>query len=71
MVMKQSEKVGKRSSRLASISVSPISSSEQHERGKPQVYKDKDYEINASNLCTGIALPATPDESFVCCLSQV
>jgi len=28
--------------------------------GKPQVYKDKDYEINASNLCTEIALPATP-----------
>ena len=39
--------------------------------GKPQVYKDKDYEINASNLCTEIALPATPDESFVCCLSSM
>ena len=39
--------------------------------GKPQVYKDKDYDINASNLCTEIALPATPDESFVCCLSSM
>ena len=39
--------------------------------GKPQVYKDKNYEINASNLCTEIALPATPDESFVCCLSSM
>ncbi len=39
--------------------------------GKPQVYKDKDYQINASNLCTEIALPATGDESFVCCLSSM
>ena len=39
--------------------------------GKPQVYKDNGYEINASNLCTEIALPATPDESFVCCLSSM
>lgn len=39
--------------------------------GKPQVYKDKGYDINASNLCTEIALPATADESFVCCLSSM
>lgn len=39
--------------------------------GKPQVYKDKDYQINASNLCTEIALPSTADESFVCCLSSM
>ena len=39
--------------------------------GKPQVYKDKGYEINASNLCTEISLPATPEESFVCCLSSM
>ncbi|CDK40269.1 ribonucleoside-diphosphate reductase subunit alpha [Halorubrum sp. AJ67] len=39
--------------------------------GKPQVYKDKGYQINASNLCTEIALPATADESFVCCLSSM
>jgi ribonucleoside-diphosphate reductase alpha chain len=39
--------------------------------GKPQVYKDKQYQINASNLCTEIALPATAEESFVCCLSSM
>ena len=39
--------------------------------GKPQVYKDKEREINASNLCTEIALPANADESFVCCLSSM
>jgi len=39
--------------------------------GKPQVYKDKNYQINASNLCSEIALPATPEESFVCCLSSM
>ncbi len=39
--------------------------------GKPQVYKDKNYEINASNLCSEIALPANADESFVCCLSSM
>ena len=40
-------------------------------KGKPQVYKDKACEINASNLCTEIALPANADESFVCCLSSM
>lgn len=40
-------------------------------KGKPQVYKDKNYDINASNLCTEIALPANKDESFVCCLSSM
>lgn len=39
--------------------------------GKPQVYKDKNYQINGSNLCTEIALPSTPEESFVCCLSSM
>jgi ribonucleoside-diphosphate reductase alpha chain len=39
--------------------------------GKPDVYKDKNYQINASNLCTEIALPASSDESFVCCLSSM
>ena len=39
--------------------------------GKPQVYKDQEYQINASNLCTEIALPASADESFVCCLSSM
>lgn len=38
---------------------------------KPQVYKDKDYKINSSNMCTEIFLPSTKDESFVCCLSSL
>lgn len=39
--------------------------------GKPDVYKDKNRQINASNLCTEIALPSNADESFVCCLSSM
>jgi ribonucleoside-diphosphate reductase alpha chain len=38
---------------------------------KPQVYKDKNYVINASNMCEEIKLPSTKDESFVCCLSSL
>ena len=37
---------------------------------KPQVYKDKDYKIVASNMCAEICLPSTPEESFVCVLSS-
>jgi ribonucleoside-diphosphate reductase alpha chain len=37
----------------------------------PQVYKDKEYKINASNLCSEIFLPSSKDESFVCCLSSL
>jgi len=38
---------------------------------KPQVYKDKGYKINSSNLCAEIFLPSTKEESFVCCLSSL
>jgi ribonucleoside-diphosphate reductase alpha chain len=38
---------------------------------KPQVYKDKGYQIKSSNLCSEIFLPSTDDESFVCCLSSL
>jgi len=38
---------------------------------KPQVYKDKDLRIHASNLCTEIMLPSNEYESFVCCLSSL
>jgi len=38
---------------------------------KPQVYKDKGYKINSSNMCTEIFLPSTSEESFVCCLSSL
>jgi len=38
---------------------------------RPQVYKDKDMKIKASNLCSEIMLPSDEDLSFVCCLSSV
>jgi ribonucleoside-diphosphate reductase alpha chain len=37
----------------------------------PEVYKQLGKRIHASNLCTEIMLPATADESFVCCLSSL
>jgi len=40
-------------------------------RNKPQVYKDKNLKIYSSNLCSEIALPSTYDESFICCLSSM
>lgn len=38
---------------------------------KPQVLKDKNIPIHASNLCAEIMLPSNNDESFVCNLSSV
>lgn len=38
---------------------------------KPDVYKDKDLKIYASNMCSEIALPSNPDETFTCVLSSV
>lgn len=40
-------------------------------KNKPQVYKDLNYTIHASNLCSEIMLPSTEDESFICCLSSM
>ncbi|TAN00761.1 MAG: ribonucleoside-diphosphate reductase subunit alpha [Chitinophagaceae bacterium] len=40
-------------------------------KNKPQVYKDLNYIIHASNLCSEIMLPSTEDESFICCLSSL
>lgn len=40
-------------------------------RNKPQVYKDLNMRINASNLCSEIMLPSSLDESFICCLSSM
>lgn len=40
-------------------------------RQKPQVYKDNNMSINASNLCSEIMLPSSKDESFICCLSSM
>ncbi|MGX2969830.1 ribonucleoside-diphosphate reductase subunit alpha [Ursidibacter sp. B-7004-1] len=39
--------------------------------GRPDVYKDKNMTVHASNLCTEIMLPSCADESFVCCLSSM
>lgn len=39
--------------------------------GRPDVYKDKNMTVHASNLCTEIMLPSSTDESFVCCLSSM
>ncbi len=38
---------------------------------KPDVYKDKNLPIYASNVCSEIMLPSNRDWSFVCCLSSV
>jgi len=40
-------------------------------RNKPQVYKDKGLKIHSSNLCSEIALPSSANESFICCLSSM
>ena len=39
--------------------------------GRPDVYKDRNMIVYASNLCTEIMLPASDEESFVCCLSSM
>ena len=40
-------------------------------KNKPQVYIDKEYQINSSNMCTEIFLPSSAEESFVCNLSSM
>ncbi len=40
-------------------------------RNTVDVYKDKGMKISASNMCSEIALPSSPDESFVCVLSSM
>ncbi len=40
-------------------------------RNRPQVYKDNNMLIRASNLCSEIMLPSSEDESFICCLSSM
>jgi ribonucleoside-diphosphate reductase alpha chain len=39
--------------------------------GAPEVYKNNNHSINASNLCTEIMLPSNEKWSFVCCLSSL
>ncbi len=38
---------------------------------RPQVYKDKNLPIYASNVCSEIMLPSSHDWSFVCCISSI
>jgi ribonucleoside-diphosphate reductase alpha chain len=38
---------------------------------KPDVYKDKNMPIYASNMCSEIALPSNPEETFTCVLSSI
>lgn len=40
-------------------------------KNAPEVYKEKNIRINASNLCSEIALSSNEDESFVCDLSSM
>jgi ribonucleoside-diphosphate reductase alpha chain len=40
-------------------------------RNAPEVFRKLGKTIWASNLCTEIALPSSPEESFVCCLSSL
>jgi len=40
-------------------------------KNKPDIYKDKDMKIFASNMCSEIALPSNPNETFTCVLSSI
>lgn len=40
-------------------------------KNKPLIYKERELMINSSNLCSEICLPSTKNESFVCCLSSM
>ena len=39
--------------------------------GAPDVYKDLKLKIHASNMCSEIALPSSPEETFTCVLSSI
>ncbi|GLV48464.1 ribonucleoside-diphosphate reductase, alpha chain [Thermus sp. LT1-2-5] len=40
-------------------------------RQAPEIFRALGKQIHASNLCTEIMLPSSPEESFVCCLSSL
>jgi ribonucleoside-diphosphate reductase alpha chain len=40
-------------------------------RQAPEIFRGLGKTIHASNLCTEIMLPSSPEESFVCCLSSL
>lgn len=39
--------------------------------GRPQVYKDLEMQVWASNMCSEIALPSSAEETFTCVLSSL
>lgn len=40
-------------------------------KGRPDVYKDKNMPVFASNMCSEIALPSNANETFTCVLSSI
>ena len=40
-------------------------------KGRPDVYKDKNMPVFASNMCSEIALPSNAEETFTCVLSSI
>lgn len=40
-------------------------------KGRPDVYKDKNMPVFASNMCSEIALPSSAEETFTCVLSSI
>jgi ribonucleoside-diphosphate reductase alpha chain len=40
-------------------------------KNKPQVYKDRNMKIYASQMCSEIGLPSSVDETFTCVLSSI
>lgn len=57
--------------RRSEVGIPYITFTDTINENKPQVYKDKNLNIYASNLCSEIALPSSVTESFVCCLSSM
>jgi ribonucleoside-diphosphate reductase alpha chain len=57
--------------RRAEIGFPYILYSDNVNNGRPQVYKDKDMMVYASNMCAEIALPSSHEETFTCVLSSL
>lgn len=48
-----------------------ISFTDNLNKNKPQVYKDKNLRIHCQQLCNEVCLPSSLSESYVCCLSSM
>lgn len=57
--------------RRAEVGFPYILFSDNVNNGRPQVYKDKDLRVYASNMCAEIALPSSHEETFTCVLSSI